>query len=373
MIMDDGYFIIQGVPKVVLIQESKSRSSMFFTLIDKDVMAETKLSGSRNTMRLVYSGEVYIRVLEEGRAKKIHLTDLMSYWDKKGGLENNCLSTAVRFMFERCREAKVMSVLSEDPRGDTDRDLYRYFEDYIAGDSTVCKILCTLLYALSKCISIKLSTCPPTDRDNHGFKVFHSSGHVVSSLIKRAFSKTSGSLEKRIDNDLYSVMKTGTIKINNVRRSKMALQAGTRSTLDMISSVRRVVVPDDNSLSHEMRQIHPSQRGFICPSETPEGKQVGLAKSLAMTCVISPRMDDVHDEILLTSSENPGPWLILNGTVVGTCRPDTYSLIRELKKKYPYLSVNVDDDQDVMVKTWERLPHGLWRNRNHLREGYAIL
>ena len=54
---------------------------MFFTLTDKDVTAETKLSGSRNTMRLVYSGEVYIRVLEEEKAKKIHLTYLMLYWD----------------------------------------------------------------------------------------------------------------------------------------------------------------------------------------------------------------------------------------------------------------------------------------------------
>ena len=234
-------------------------------------------------------------------------------------------------MSGRYREAEVISVLSEDPRGDTDRDLYMYFEDYIAGDSTVCEIFCTLLYALLKCISIRLSTCPLTDRDNYGFKVFHSSGHVISSLVKRAFNRTSESLEKRIDNDLYSVMKTGIIEINNVRRSKMVVQVGMRSTLDMISSVRHVMIPaDDNSLSHEMRQIHPSQRGFICPSEIPEGKQVGLAKSPAITCVISLRMDGVYNEILLTSSENPGPWLILNSTVVGTCKPDTYSLIREL-------------------------------------------
>ena len=72
-----------------------------------------------------------------------------------------------------------------------------------------------------------------------------------------------------------------------------------------------------------------------------------------MTCVISPRMDDVHKEVFLTSSGDPGLWLLLNGTVVGTCKPDTYFLINELKKKYPYLSVNIDEDQDVIVRTWE--------------------
>ena len=48
----EGYFIIQGIPKVVLIQESKSRSSMFFIATDKDVTAETKLAGSRNSMNV---------------------------------------------------------------------------------------------------------------------------------------------------------------------------------------------------------------------------------------------------------------------------------------------------------------------------------
>ena len=43
----------------------------------------------------------------------------------------------------------------------------------------------------------------------------------------------------------------------------------------------------------KMRQIHESQKGFICPCETPEGKTVGITKSLAwsgMQCSVPEAM-----------------------------------------------------------------------------------
>ncbi|KAF8519254.1 hypothetical protein BU17DRAFT_47920 [Hysterangium stoloniferum] len=74
-----------------------------------------------------------------------------------------------------------------------------------------------------------------------------------------------------------------------------------------------------------MRQIHKTQKGYICPSETPEGKQVGLIKNLASTCVISPGIEDIYEDIIRLISQNTSrPWVVYNGMVIGTTRDDTY-------------------------------------------------
>jgi DNA-directed RNA polymerase beta subunit len=355
MMTRDGYFVIHGVLKVPLIQEAKSRFSTFFTSDNGEVSGETRLIGSRSSMKLVCSDEVYIRVLEDGVGKKIHVTGLLSHWDRKDatGTGNNCAMLAYNYMAGRDREHEVMSMISDDEK-DIDMDTYSHFEKYVLGSNSILEALYTIIYMMSECISIRLGSSEPTNRDNYGFKVFHTSGHIISSLIRRALSKKTGSLRKRVDDELYSVMRTGIIEINNVKRSKMVVQLGSRSTLDMISSLRKIVVPaDDNSANYKMRQIHSSQVGFVCPSETPEGKQVGLAKNLALTCVISPRMICMKDIVLDFSTNRPGSWLILNGTVVGFSDRDTYNRIRELKRRYRYMSVNLGSNGDVFVRTWE--------------------
>jgi DNA-directed RNA polymerase beta subunit len=41
---------------------------------------------------------------------------------------------------------------------------------------------------------------------------------------------------------------------------------------------------DENSPNVQLRQIHRSQMGYVCPCETPEGKTVGMTKSLGCCC-----------------------------------------------------------------------------------------
>ena len=368
MITSDGYFIIHGIKKIPLIQESKSRYSMFFTL-DNDITCETRFLGSRNSMKIVFSDNVYIKVLVDNRDKYIHVNDLFYMWDNMNdtGLEESCSVLAYKYMKGKYRESEVMSIIGSIG-DDMNEDLYKYFEEYILGQSTIKESLYTIIYILSKCVSIKLGSTEPTDRDNCGFKIFHSSGHIISNLIRRAFRKKSGRIRKRMENELYSVMKTGNIKIGNTIKSKLVVQVGTRSTLDAMSSIRRIIVPaDDNSMSHKMRQIHVTQRGFICPSETPEGKQVGLTKNLALTCIISPRMEDIYDIVLDLVTQDPGEWVIYNGVVVGFEQHNTYSELLRLKKTHPYMSVNRGVDSEIFIRTWEgRLMRPLIKTNNRV-------
>jgi len=360
MMNKEGYFIIQGVKKVPLIQESKSRHSMFFTREGEAIISETRLMGGRNTMKLVLSDEVYIKIISSaGKYKKIHIVNLFDMWDNMDGtsLHDKCASLAYAFMSNNKRKPEVLSIIADSilEQNVISDDLYEYLRDNIMGNTSTIEVLYTILYMIHGCVSVLFGDIENTDRDHCGYKVYQSSGNIISNLIRRAFNKKTGQINKRIENELYSVMKTGTIQINNIMRSKMVVQVSERSTLDKISTVRRIVVPtDDNSTSHAMRQIHPTQIGFVCPCETPEGKQVGLIKNLASTCVLSPRMDDIYEEISpLVSRELGTRWIIYNGTVIGFYSNELYKKIKFLKIKNPYLSSNIDSIGNLHIRTWE--------------------
>jgi DNA-directed RNA polymerase subunit B" len=66
----------------------------------------------------------------------------------------------------------------------------------------------------------------------------------------------------------------------------------------VLSHLRRVISPLSRSQPHfEARDLHPTQWGRICPSETPEGPNCGLVKNFAQMVEISKGVDD-EEEIL---------------------------------------------------------------------------
>ncbi|MDL5502812.1 MAG: DNA-directed RNA polymerase subunit B'', partial [Candidatus Methanoperedens sp.] len=55
-----------------------------------------------------------------------------------------------------------------------------------------------------------------------------------------------------------------------------------------LSHLRRVISPLSRAQPHfEARDLHPTQWGRICPSETPEGPNCGLVKNFAQLVEIS--------------------------------------------------------------------------------------
>lgn len=66
----------------------------------------------------------------------------------------------------------------------------------------------------------------------------------------------------------------------------------------VLSHLRRVISPLSRSQPHfEARDLHPTQWGRICPSETPEGPNCGLVKNFAQLVEISKGVHN-EDEVL---------------------------------------------------------------------------
>jgi DNA-directed RNA polymerase subunit B" len=63
--------------------------------------------------------------------------------------------------------------------------------------------------------------------------------------------------------------------------------------ISVISHLRRVISPLSRSQPHfEARDLHPTQWGRICPSETPEGPNCGLVKNFAQYAEVSIGTDE---------------------------------------------------------------------------------
>lgn len=72
----------------------------------------------------------------------------------------------------------------------------------------------------------------------------------------------------------------------------------------VLSHLRRVISPLSRSQPHfEARDLHPTQWGRICPSETPEGPNCGLVKNFAQLVEISTGVDD-ENAVIATLYQN---------------------------------------------------------------------
>ena len=76
----------------------------------------------------------------------------------------------------------------------------------------------------------------------------------------------------------------------------------------MLSHLRRVISPLSRAQPHfEARDLHATQWGRICPSETPEGPNCGLVKNFAMSVELSTGVEDEESikKIMLEAGVQP--------------------------------------------------------------------
>lgn len=101
----------------------------------------------------------------------------------------------------------------------------------------------------------------------------------------------------------------------------------------------------------DVRKVHPSQRRYICPADTPEGEGCGLIGIKGITCYISVNRDPVPLRRYIDSDDSPGyspifdlstsmrERLVINGRFIGFCdgyvmRQFILSLRRSLRIGY---------------------------------------
>ena len=133
------------------------------------------------------------------------------------------------------------------------------------------------------------------DRDHINNKRIELSGYLLCELFRTLFKRfirtIEPQLEKRQDvvvisnrlnmitlgiNHCFATGNWGIPKSNYIRMGVSQILSRLTYT-SFCSHLRRILIPiGKEGKNTKVRQIHPSQVGFICPHETPEGQQLSL-------------------------------------------------------------------------------------------------
>jgi DNA-directed RNA polymerase subunit B len=244
-------------------------------------------------------------------------------------------------------------------------------EDRLKKAVTLCKLIKQFLNAKA---NLKLRT----DKDHYANKRVRLSGDLLSTLFRVNF----GILIRDIQYSLQKVSKRRkffSIKIIAKstlfsHRIESAIATGSwtgersgitqnmdktnyLATISQLQKVSSMLASDqENFLA---RTLHPTHYGRFCAIETPEGKEIGLRKNLALLSKISTKIILDEDKFIkeleslgLSTEGIEGDDVFFNGIFIGTIKKPE-ELILKIKQKrrqgdFP-IQMNLRNDKDFNI------------------------
>jgi DNA-directed RNA polymerase subunit B" len=162
------------------------------------------------------------------------------------------------------------------------------------------------------CFELALNRRDADDKDHYANKRLKVSGDLMKDLFRTALNKLARDVKYQLER---ANMRNRNLTVNTVVRSDVLTErlehpiatgnwvggrSGVSQLVDrtdymgVLSHLRRLRSPLSRSQPHfEARDLHATQWGRICPSETPEGPNCGLVKNFAQAMELS---QDVADE-----------------------------------------------------------------------------
>lgn len=218
------------------------------------------------------------------------------------------------------------------------KDILPHLNSYNEDNKT--KYLEYILYMIKQLIFTVDGYIKPHDRDHISNKRCETAGVLVSDLFRSLWKKLLKNLDlllqKRqdimlmlnrtnsISQGIRQCFATGNWSIfkNTYVRTGVSQILNRLSYSGTLSHLKRLVIPvGKEGKNTKIRQIHSSQFGYICPTETPEGHSAGVVKNFCLLTVVSHYIN--KDEILMFIDHIikeciDGEYLILvNGIIVG--------------------------------------------------------
>ena len=181
-------------------------------------------------------------------------------------------------------------------------------------------------------ITLSISKIPSDDIDHLKNRRVRSVGELIQHLFKVGFQR----LSRKIVNQNYNIdsplMLSSNIISATIKEffgsSQLSQYMDQTNPLSALTHKRRIsgLGPggfDRDRISFNVRDIHPSHYGRICPIETPEGQNVGLIASLT-TCARVNQLGFIETAF----------WRVINGKVIKTGNP-------------VYLTADVEDSYKI--------------------------
>jgi DNA-directed RNA polymerase subunit B" len=164
------------------------------------------------------------------------------------------------------------------------------------------------------CFELALGRREPDDKDHYANKRLKVSGDLMKDLFRTALNKLARDVKYQLER---ANMRNRQLSVSTVVRSDVLTErlehpiatgnwvggrSGVSQLVDrtdymgVLSHLRRLRSPLSRSQPHfEARDLHATQWGRICPSETPEGPNCGLVKNFAQAMELSQTVEDEQE------------------------------------------------------------------------------
>lgn len=162
---------------------------------------------------------------------------------------------------------------------------------------------------------------PEDDRDHINNKRVEAAGHLMGELFRTLFKRFVRAMEPQLSkrSDVIVIMSRMNMITQGIKHcfstgnwgipKSSYIRTGVSQILSrltynsFLSHLRRIIIPiGKEGKNTKIRQIHPSQIGFICPSETPEGHSAGIVKNMTITTQITFKSDSTFLRMVLEST-----------------------------------------------------------------------
>jgi len=335
--LDPGaYFIINGTERVVVTLEDLAPNKIFveFNVRYGENIEVSKVFSQRKGYRALAIAERNRKSILEvsfpsisGRLNFITLVRALGLKTDEDIV--NAVSDdpeIVKFILENLEESQIETVegamevigkkVAAGQTGEyqTKRANYvidRYLLPHLGDDEESRLAKAHFLCGMSEaCCELALGKRNEDDKDHYGSKRLKLTGDLMEDLFRVSFSRLIRDIKYQLER---SHMRKRELNITTSVRADVLTdrilhplatgnwvggRTGVSQLLDRtdymstISHLRRVISPLSRSQPHfEARDLHPTQWGRICPSETPEGPNCGLVKNFAQSVELSTGCD----------------------------------------------------------------------------------
>ena len=368
-----GYFIVNGIERVIVNQLQYVSNKILVNKKDESfysyIFSCNEITEQTNFVRISKINSQYW--IETTQLKKLNLMNFLflyadildiDYSYIQNTLKEISHSLYIRFIEKTsCRKSQVsMSKICKQNKK-TKQELTSHLSMlfphiHLTIPNVTLKLrqyqfICIML---KKMINTILEHRQIDDKDHLKNKFLYSSGALYRELFKHAFKKYSIYIQrfcakKRLSKSFlentiiqqtieYS-LKTGNW-VSKSKRPQVGISQilNRTSYLSTLSHLRRIMLIDPPN-TIQVKLIHMSQMGYICPCETPEGAKAGIVLNMALTTHVtqSIKKNDIYLKIkhCVLSEYLPNKCLVfLNNEFIGSTKTPRRFCKKIRKQKY---------------------------------------
>ena len=328
-----GYFIINGSEHVIITLEDLAPNTIFVNFEEKygskNVVSKvfSLKQGFRVPIRVEISKKDILEVSFPAVGRKIEFVTLMralglendeeilkTVSDNpeikkhiKGNIEESKVHTreeAIEILGRKIASTQAKEYREKRVNYILDRYFLPHLDDKIAKAHFLGRMA-------ESCYELLLNKRSEDDKDHYANKRLKLAGDLMEDLFRVSFTKLIRDMRYQLER---AHMRNRELKISTAIRSDVLTErithalatgnwvggrAGVSQLLERsnyvatASHLRRIISPLSRSQPHfEARDLHPTQWGKICPSETPEGPNCGLVKNFSQLVEISVGEDE---------------------------------------------------------------------------------